>query len=287
MTNPGAPGITHKIRLDEVVRQIQDLPALPAVVMDLLSSIDQEDIDVSVLAKKLAQDQVLTAKTLRVANSSVYGTKSKVTTIQQALSLLGIARVRNIVMAAAVSASFSENVCAGFDLNAFRRHSIAAAVCARVLARHLHLNQDFAFTAGLLHDIGRLVLVTRFAQHYESVIAYRAMHDCYLLDAERSVLGLDHMIVGEALAQHWHFSETIQYAIVGHHEPDAIGSGSLAALIHIANAIVHALDIDGNEDALVPPVSLLAWHGVGLDAETYMHVFRETELEFEQLSQLL
>jgi putative nucleotidyltransferase with HDIG domain len=287
MTTPNHADVVKKIHFDDVVAQIRDLPMLPEVVTDLMQSIDQEDIDIGVLAKKIAHDQALAAKTLRFANSSLYVAKSKVTTIQQAISLLGLQGVRNIIMAAAMSGSFPENACHGFDFKAFWRHSMATAVCAKVLARHLHLNQDFAFTAGLLHDIGRLVMVTRFPQIYEAVIAYRAKHDCYLLDAERTVAGIDHTVVGNVLAQHWHFSETIQYAITGHHEPEALGAGSLASLIHIADAIAHALDLAGVEDDLVPPVSLVAWHGVGLDANIYMHVFRETELEFEEMNRVL
>ena len=287
MTAPTLADIVKKIRLDDVIMQIRDLPTLPAVVMDLLQSIDREDIDVSVLAKKIAHDQALAAKTLRFANSSLFATQTKVTTIQQAISLLGVHGVRNIITTAAVAGCFPEMACRGFDFKAFWRHSMATAVCAKVLARHLHLNQDFAFTAGLLHDIGRLVLVTRFPHNYEAVLAYRATHDCYLLDAERTVSGIDHTIVGNVLAQHWNFSQTIQYAITGHHEPDALGGGSLASLIHVADAIAHALDLGGMEDDLVSPVSLLAWHGVGQHAESYMRVFRETELEFEEMSRIL
>jgi putative nucleotidyltransferase with HDIG domain len=256
-------------------------------VMDVLRNIGNENVDINGLAKKVAQDQALTAKTLRFANSPFYGAPSKVTTIQQAISLMGMQGVRHLITAAAISGCFPDNGCVGFDVNAFWQHSMATAVCAKVLARHLHLNQDIAFTVGLLHDIGRLVLVTRFTRYYEAVIAYRAEHDCYLQEAERAVLGLDHVLAGNELALRWNLSEAIQHAIAGHHEPAAFGGGSTASLVHIANAIVHALDLGNTEDDLVPPVSLVAWHGVGLDGDTYMKVFRETELAFIAWTQAL
>jgi putative nucleotidyltransferase with HDIG domain len=275
------------ITLDDVVARLQDLPSLPAVVMELLTAIDQEDVDISVLAKKVSHDQALTAKTLRLANSSAYGLQVKVTTIQQALTFLGFQTTRNLITAAAVTGCFAHGQCAGFNDKAFWRHSIAVAACARVLARRMRFNQDYAFTAGLLHDIGRLVLVSTYPEQYAEAIALRAAKDCELLDAERAVLGVDHVAAGVALAEHWNFSDTMKQAIAQHHDPEAPGAGFLATIIHVANAIVHALDLAGEEDDLVPPVSAVAWNALGLNEEAYLHVFRETELQFEEISAVL
>ena len=273
------------ISADDIVRQLHNLPTLSSVVVELLSCVDQEDIDIGTLARKVSHDQALTAKTLRFANSSFFGSHSKVTTIQQAISLLGMQSVRHLITASALAGHFPDGDCPGFDSRAFWRHSIATAVCCKVLAMHLHLNQDYAFTAGLLHDIGRLVLVSRFPQQYSAAIAYRAALDCHLLDAERAVLTTDHVVVGHALAVQWNFSEVIQNAIAGHHEPDGFGNGSIASMVHVANSIVHGLDLDGVEDDLVPPLSQAAWDGLGLQESDYALIFRETELQFEAVSQ--
>ncbi len=277
----------NPLSLDDVVNKLQDLPSLPAVVMELLTSIDQEDVDISVLARKVSHDQALTAKTLRLANSSTYGLQVKVTTIQQAITFLGFQTTRNLITAAAVTGCFAEGQCAGFDDKAFWRHSIATAACARVLARRMRFNQDYAFTAGLLHDIGRLVLVSTYPERYAEAIAARAANDSEMLEAERAVLGVDHVMAGVALAAHWNFSDTMQLAIAHHHDPATPGAGFLATIIHVANAIVHALDIAREDDDLVPPVSSVAWAALGLNEETYLHVFRETEMQFEEISTVL
>jgi putative nucleotidyltransferase with HDIG domain len=279
--------MSNTLSYDDVVRTLDDLPSLPAVVMELLNSIDQDDVDISVLARKVSHDQALTAKTLRLANSSLYGLQVKVTTIQQAITYLGFQTTRNLITAAAVTGCFAEGHCPGFDHKAFWRHSIATAACAKVLARQMRFNQDYAFTAGLLHDIGRLVLVSCFPNQYSETIAYRADHDCYLLDAERAVLGIDHVDAGLALAEHWNFSDTMRLAIGGHHDPEAPGAGFLAAIIHVADAIVHALDLAQVQDDLVPPVSTVAWTALGLDEEIYLQLFRETELQYEEISMVL
>ncbi|MYM30145.1 HDIG domain-containing protein [Duganella sacchari] len=279
--------MSNTLSYDDVVRTLDDLPSLPVVVMELLNSIDQDDVDISVLAKKVSHDQALTAKTLRLANSSLYGLQVKVTTIQQAITFLGFQTTRNLITAAAITGCFAEGHCPGFDHKAFWRHSIATAACAKVLARQLRFNQDYAFTAGLLHDIGRLVLVSCFPNQYSETIAYREQHDCYLLEAERTVLGVDHVDAGLALAEHWNFSDTMRLAIGGHHDPEAPGAGFLAAIIHVADAIVHALDLAQVQDDLVPPVSTVAWTALGLDEEVYLQLFRETELQYEEISMVL
>jgi putative nucleotidyltransferase with HDIG domain len=275
------------ISLDDIVRNLEDLPSLPVVVMELLTSIDQEDVDISVLAKKVSHDSALTAKTLRLANSSLYGLQVKVTTIQQAITFLGFQTTRNLITAAAVTGCFAEGQCLGFDDKAFWRHSIASAACCKVIARRLRFNQDYAFTAGLLHDIGRLVLVSTFPKEYEAAMAYRSLHDSYVLDAEREVIGVDHVQAGMALAEHWNFSDTMKLAIAHHHDPDEPGAGLLASIVHVANAIVHALDLAGEEDDLAPTVSSAAWTALGLNEEALLHVFRETELQFGEITLIL
>ncbi len=272
---------------DDVVNALGDLPSLPAVVMELLDSIDQEDIDIAVLAEKVSHDPALTAKTLRLANSSMYNLQVRLTTVRQAITYLGFQTTRDLITAAAVTGCFATGGCTGFDHKAFWRHSISTAACAKVLARHLRFNQDYAFTAGLLHDIGRLVLVTCFPRQYGEVLAWRARADTTLLEAERAVLGIDHVEAGLALAEHWHFSDTMRLAIGGHHAPERTGAGFLATIIHVADAIAHALDLAQAPAELVPPLSDVAWNALKLDEGSCLQLFRETELQYEEIAQAL
>jgi putative nucleotidyltransferase with HDIG domain len=272
---------------DDFATGLGDLPSPPAVVMELLSTIERDDADIADLARKVATDQALTAKTLCLANSSLYSLQVKVTTIQQAITFLGFQTTRNLITAAALTGCFPKRECAGFDDKAFWRHAIGVAACARVLARHLRFNQDVAFTGGLLHDIGRLVLVTLHPQQYAAVIAQSNASGGALLDAERALLEVDHVQAGVALARHWKFSDTMRQAIAFHHEPETPGAGYLATIVHVANAIVHALDLAGDENDLVPPLAPSAWTALGMDETHWLHVFRETELQFEEIATIL
>ena len=275
------------LAMHDVIKSVRELPALPVIVIELMSTMDQEDASGNQLAEKLSRDQALTAKTLRLANSSFYGMQSKVTSIQQAIAILGFNGVRTLVTTAAVIGSFSKNQSSAFDFLGFWRHSVATAVCAKLLARQLRLNQDYAFMIGLLHDIGRLVLVTCSPQQYAEVLAHRARQDCCLIDSETAVLGVPHTVVGSALAAHWKFPPLMQKAIEDHHAKSHGTAPSLAGIVHIADGIAHALDLAGAEDDIVPPISMETWSGMALPQDAADGIFRETEAQFEEACRIL
>lgn len=276
---------------DDIIRTVHDLPSLPAVVSELLASIDQEDLDAHALAARITLDQALTAKTLRLANSSFYGMPSKVTTIQQAISVLGFHSIRTLVTACAVTGSFQPTPASGLDFNVFWRHAIASAVCARVLAPHCRISPDTAFTAGLLHDLGTLVLATRYPAQYQQAVAYQRQHDCLDATAQQAVFGLDHAAVGAALAAHWKFPPAIQAAVAQHHQaPPPAPPGTpmpLATLVHLANALAHALDLAEQEDDQAPPLSLPAWQALDLSTVACARTFQESEQLYHDMCQML
>lgn len=272
---------------EAILLKINNLPSLPTVVMALLASMGQEDVNVEALANTIAQDQALTAKTLRLANSSFYGMAKQVTTLHEAITILGFRTVRSLATTAALMGAFDGKNSVSLNVTPFWRHAIAAAVCARVLARHLSVNPDYAYTAGLLHDIGRLILVTQFQAEYEATMAYRVAHDCSLLEAERAVLGLDHAEVGLMLTQNWKFPEELQQALAQHHAAQAMGLPTLTVLVMAANTIAHALDLSLDPDDLVPPVPHGLWQQLGLPDPVLLDVFQQTEQQFEAASSVL
>jgi len=271
----------NRINPDDVLTSISNLPSLPAVVIELLASLDQEDVNIHVLTQKIAQDQALTAKTLRLANSSFYGMAHQVGTIQEAIAILGFRTVRSLATTAALIGTFAGSTHANFNVTPFWRHAIATAVCARELAVHLNINPEQAYTTGLLHDIGRLVLVTQFKPNYEATMIHRNQHDCSLLEAELTVLSIDHAAVGLALTRHWKFPEAMQQAVACHHTPQVHGMEPLSLVIFAANAIAHALDLSKDVDDLVPPIATDLWKQLGLNEKTLLDIFKNVEHQFE------
>ncbi|OGB34713.1 MAG: histidine kinase [Burkholderiales bacterium RIFCSPLOWO2_12_FULL_61_40] len=273
--------------LDDVLKKIHALPSLQTVVMELLASIDQDDTHIGDLAFKIEQDQALTAKTLRLANSSFYGMQRQITTIEEAIATLGFRTVRGVVTAAALTGFFANSQQAAFEVTPFWRHAIATAVCARELAPYLQLNPEHAYTTGLLHDIGRLVLATQFPTHYKATMAYGAQHDCSLLIAERTVLGLDHAVVGHALTRHWKFPETIQQALATHHAPLGQVPNPMQLVVIAADAIAHALDLSMEQNDAVPLLPPGIWKQLAISDSDLLQVFAKVEAQFARASLVL
>lgn len=278
---------TPQILIEDLIRKIKDLPILPDVSQAMLKNLDDEDISLDTICEKIGLDQALAAKVLKLANASFFGSNSKVVTIQQAVSMLGIKNLKNLIRTSIYSRNFSGRACRNFDSKAYWQHNIATAICAELISRTLHMKHDFAFTAGLLHDIGRLALVHCFPKEYEQVIRCATEKDCSLLDAERRVLGVDHVSAGLILAIHWNFADAIQDAIRGHHNPEDADLNSVAAIVHVANSIVHALDLNGTQEDSVPDISPGAWDSLGLNEDAYLSIFHETELRLEAMQQML
>lgn len=272
---------------EQLMSTVRDLPALPAVVMDLIELLGTEDVATDQLAQRISHDQALTAKTLRLANSSFYGIPRQVKSVTDAIAVLGLRTLRTVVTAAGLTGSFKPQAGNDFDFNAFWRHSIGTAVCARLLAEATRLDTEAAFTVGLLHDIGRLVLVSCFAQAHARTQSHRREHDAGVLESEHAILGLDHAEVGALMAEHWRFSPDLVAAIRHHHMPNPSARPDLAGLVHVADNIAHALDLSRLEDDGVPALCGAVWLGIGLDTEQCLGLFQQTESQTQAVCDAL
>lgn len=272
---------------EAIVASVRELPSLPAAVMELIQSLDNSEVNAEELAGKISNDQALAAKTLRLANSSFYGMSRQVTSIADATTILGLRTLHSVATAAGVAGNFSSVRCPGFDFNAFWRHCIGVALCARSLAQGARLEEGTAFTLGLLHDIGRLALASSFSAPYAEVLRHQHEQDCTALEAERAVLGTDHAQVGGLIAEHWRFAKDVVQAIAEHHEPKPATVAQLVDVVHVADNMAHALDLSHLEDDMVPPLSMPSWSRLALDERKCRQVFQRTESQHEAVCQAL
>jgi putative nucleotidyltransferase with HDIG domain len=265
------------------ISAVRDLPALPAAVLELLDMLGRDDVETGALVAKISLDQALTAKTLRLANSSFYGVPRHVASVSEATAVLGLRTVRTVVTAAALTGSLKPPVCTGFDFMAFWRHAVSTAVCARLVAAELGGDTEAAFTAGLLHDIGQLVLASSFPERFAQVLAHCAVAGVELRDAEQALLGTNHASVGTMVAEHWRFPEQIVDAIGLHHTPPAGGSsGELARIVNVADALVRSLEQGDGGDA-VPSACAAIWAGMGLPAYAWAKILTETRAQTQTI----
>jgi putative nucleotidyltransferase with HDIG domain len=267
-----------------VLDSVRDLPALPAVVLALIESLNDPDCSAVQLAEHIGRDQALAARTLRLANSPFYGRSRRVGSLEEAATLLGLRSLRSVAVAAGLQGSLPAPRCAGFDFPGFWRHGLATALAAGGLARRLNLDEGQAFTAGLLHDIGQLALACGFPGPYAEALRLGGAEGLSVLDAERAGLGIDHAAVGGLISEHWRFAPDVTEAIAGHHQAATAGAtaeADLHGLIVAADALAHALDGPASpDDHTGPPPSAAE---LGLDAARWADLLAETRTQHEAL----
>jgi putative nucleotidyltransferase with HDIG domain len=273
----------------QLLRQrVGELPALPQVVLDVQAVLRDDSARMDDCAERVSRDQGLATRTLRLANSAFYGVAGRVATIHDAVQVLGLRTLGSALTTAAVAGSFAPPRCEGFKFAAFWRHSLATAIAAGALARVLQMDEDTAFTAGLLHDVGRLALATHFSEELAATLALAQRADVPALEAEMTVLGIDHAAVGALIAGHWHFPTAVCEAIAQHHAPAGAGTAAtLADLVHVADAITHALDLSQLDADMVPPLAGAAWDRLQLSNELVLQVFEQTETQLQSLCEVL
>lgn len=272
---------------DLLKARLKDLPALPAVVAELITSIGNDTVTSDDIAAKLSKDLALSAKTLRMANSSFYGMSRQIETIQEAVTVLGLRTVRNLVIAGGLTSWFTPPASTDFNFHAFWRHAIGAALCGQALAQEIDMDADMGFTVGLLHDIGQMTLSCCFPDEYTQVLLHRQTHDCMLIDAELAVLGTDHAAIGGQIAEHWRFSPVVVEAIAHHHAPAMHHGPGLVGLTHMADALSHGLGLSGLEDEYVPITPPAIWAAMSPKPDAFMQLFAKVENQFECVCQAL
>lgn len=226
------------LKIEQLFDKTHLMPTIPKVIQELIDSFSNEDVDVEAIARKLGVDQVLTAKVLRLANSSYYGLQRRIGSVDEAVVVMGLNSLRTLVVATGVTGAFAPIT--GFDRTRFWRHSLIVAAYARWLAKKANLNCEIAFTAGLMHAIGEVLIHLALPTECED-IDRRATHGERRIDIERAAFGFSHCEVGAELARRWCFPAEIQAAILHYDAPLALKAvPPLAALIHIASYLALA-----------------------------------------------
>ncbi len=265
--------------LGQVLGRADALPALPQIVTKILEMLGDDDANVDLLSTYIVNDPAVVGHILAAANAGALGASGHVDSVRQAILLLGISRVRDITLATAVIDRFK--TVPPFNARGLWLHSVGVAVCAQDVARTVRLDVDAAYTAGLLHDIGQLLLVAFDPEAYARVLEVRGMRDTDIVPIERELIGVDHAQVGGALARFWKLPEAVADAIAGHHvsfhnDPE----NELADVVHVAEVLSHALDLGGCEDSRVPELSDLSCARLDIDWGQFVEHFPRIEARF-------
>jgi putative nucleotidyltransferase with HDIG domain len=209
--------------LERIAATIGELPTSPAVVSAVMGLTADLNTEITKLSRALSADPALTAKVLRISNSPFYGRARSVSSLDEAVMILGFFTIRSLVVATSAYSMFKRDGRDHLEHNLWE-HSLATAMGARITARRLGVaHVDEAFLSGLLHDIGILILLQRMPKDYRAVLDAVVKAGGSLLDRERETLGFTHVDLGSVMLERWNFPAFMVETVRSHHEPETIG----------------------------------------------------------------
>lgn len=224
---------------EKLAQGISGLVSLPRAYYRISEMLEDPRYGSADIGKVIAHDPALTARLLRLVNSAHYGLTAKIATIPQAITLLGTRTLHELVLATSVTSAFSKISTRLVDMADFWHHSIYCGLLARAIARHRkHAQPEQVFVAGLIHDLGRLVIYHSLPEQSADILNRSTESAQPMFRIEREVLGFDHAAVGAALLAAWQLPEIFRTVVAYHHMPiQARVFSDEVAFVHIANVL--------------------------------------------------
>lgn len=280
---------TTAISLEMLLKDMSALPSLPLLYNRLDESINHPRSSIADIARILSEDQGLASRVLKLANSPLFGYFSKIDTITQAVTIIGIQQVRDMALAISVMGLFTGIPEDLITMDRFWRHSIACALTSRVLATsQRESNLERFFVAGILHDVGRLVMFLRIPDLCREMIETANQQCLCLHDVERQQLGFDHADVGGALLRQWKLPIRVADPVENHHCCSLSGQFPReAAILHCSDLIAHALELGTSGANLVPSLHPAAWERLGISTFQLPALIAQVEEQFEEITRTL
>lgn len=273
----------------ELVETGPQLASPPLVYDRLVTAIQDPRSRSTDIANVLREDPALSARVLRVVNSAFFAFPKRIETVSQAVTVVGTAQIRDLALATSVITAFKDVPRDLVDMVGFWSHSLACGVAARVLASHLReYNIERYFVAGLIHDVGRLVMYIREGDTSRESIELARDKSMDLFRAEQETFGFNHAQVGGYLLDSWNLPSSFREAVAYHHSPArAREYPREAATVHIADIIANALELGSGGQCRVPTLDNEAWDQVGLDPALIPVALEEVERQHTAAVQII
>lgn len=257
--------------LQDILQKIEKLPELFHVAVMVAKMLDDEEVNAQELAKTISLDQALTTQLLKLCNSAHYGFSRKIASVQESVAKLGFKTLKSLVFMA-ISHGVLTQKTDGYDLgkNELWKNSVTCAVFARFLAKRTgYKDPELAFTAGLLRDIGKLMIHEYIKPAYNDIVRIVSTRNISFSLAEEEVLGFNHCTIGGAVANKWNFPPSLVDSILYHHSPEAAITANCAdvhliSIIHMADSITMMLGTGIGNDGMMYNLELNSFEYLGI-----------------------
>jgi HD-like signal output (HDOD) protein len=270
--------LTGEALKKQILRTLHDLPTMPEVEQKARKIVSDENSSFTDLAKVIETDQAIAARVLKLANSSYYSAMGSVTSVQHASVVLGLDTLNEILTLACASSVL------GSELNGYGqasgdlwKHSLAVAGCAKIISSHKNpALADDAFSAGLIHDCGKLVLNQYIAERNDEFRKFMAKGEKTFLEAEQAIFGFDHAMIAGEICSKWKIPKKLSIAIEYHHSPSRLQVNELAYIVHTADAIAMMSGIGAGTDCMMYQVDSEASKFLEMDSSMISRFMAET-----------
>jgi putative nucleotidyltransferase with HDIG domain len=262
-----------QVDFSQIIRDTRSLPALPGIIAKLGSLAENNKTSVHEMARVVSSDQVLSAKVLRLVNSAFYGFSGRISTVSNALILLGVNVVKSLAISSSIFEIMEKNVVGLWE------HSMGVAVAANSITKRLKLPEpEETSTAALLHDIGKVIIKIKLENEYAALTALIDRKGISMQAAEQEMLNTDHARIGEWLARTWLLPEKLIEPIAFHHDvAKSTTQQTKTAVVHVADVLIKASGFGFSGDALVPRIQPAAWDRLGMSEQVLESLVEEIE----------
>ena len=240
----------NKSKIRDVIGNIDQLPTPPFVFQQITKVLNNPKASALNIAAIISEDAAITAKILKLSNSAYYGLAQEVNSVKQAVVIIGMQTIKSLVLSSSLIDAFTKGKKVdGLYAESYWRHSLSVAIMAKIIARISRKSnlsfQEAAFSAGILHDIGKLVIATYIPEKHDIKMQYIKSNSSNEYEAELNVLDCTHVEIGQYFAESWKLPKELADAVYFHHAPaSAPGDDLLPYVIHLANYLTH----DSNEN---------------------------------------
>lgn len=252
--------------VESILKRSVRIASMPAIFNRINEAVEDPECSFARIGKIISADAVLSARILKLANSSLFGFPSQIETITHAVTVIGMAQIRDLVLATTVADQFRGMPRNLIDMKSFWVHSIACGLASRVIATYRHEpNVERYYVLGMFHDLGRLILFLNFPEQVVEALSRAHSQEELLYKLEQDVIGCDHAELGGALLKKWQLPESLREPVLCHQTPSkAVHFPVEAAILHAGDLIAHALRLGFSGDPFIPTLDPCAWEKVDL-----------------------